>query len=1496
MKRIGKRRWGRIVGVVGVVVVVVPLLAALLLQLPQITTRIARELMAALVPDGADARVKRVALRGHDSLEIDDFVLVRSPADTAFAFDRLTVRYSLVSLLRKSAIVHELHWERPFVSLLHPNDSTWTLLPSEAAPAGASEEAGAFSWTVRVDQANVRDGAFEAVRSADVVDRLENVNVSGLSAEWGSSLAAAVERASGDLRPAGPAPEEGRFLVAGGAWNGARLELDTLSLHTASSSVTGGGTVASSDTSSQTAFRLELAPLALSDLAPFAGGVGEGSLTGSVDVRSRAGGALDFSVHLQASGGGRIDADGEWRDRKRLRARGKVEGIDPGVVLRAAPAGSASLTFDVDLEGTELARLDGHADLVVGETVLDGFRIDEASLASRFRDGRGDFELSGTAQGVGLKASGEMVGDSLEANVELGWGGGRVTARASGAPFAERPELRLRDGRVESVDLARAMEGSMPTDLNAAFSGDVTWGGAQGLLARIDLAIDSSRVNDIRLDEGRLEVRSAGDAVSLQGDIAGEAGRVHLDVTGDPNARPLRYEVKAARFEDLDLAVIGAGWSTSLTGSLRLMGAGVEPATMTAEGVLELERSRIQSAELTSGRVSLDARSGLWSSDLLLELGAGRVEASGAATLAGERTYEAQAHVHLPELGALLGDSTRAFVDARLDVRARGSTRATLAGTAWITSDSLVWRDVRADSVRIDVEAAQGFVLLDTLRVSSNVARIEGSGRVPLVVEHEGQPLENGELLVTAALVSLEPLETSLGMTALSAQDGLAEFRVAGPADSLALSARAHMDALLANTTKIVGLDVRAVALYSILEGWRGGDAEIDLLRLGLPTTTVDSTHLSAEWEPPENLRIAARARIDEGRTAELQASLDTTGERPTLEISRFAFQVDEDRWTLSKPAHVRYGNGVDLEGFVVEASDQRIALDASVKEGELVSAEIAVDWFRVGTVADLAGFDDLAGTLTARADVRGTGADRRGSASVNFDVRSSKGAGALDATAEIEGSAARIDGGISQAEGRSLLFRGVVPLGASSSETLDLQVTADSLRVSFAEPFLPPDVARDLGGVLDADVQIVGSLASPRLRGHVALSDARMFLPAIGRTYDGIHVGLSMDGDVARVDRARVGSGDGAAVIEGEVELGTGSIGRYELSIALDDFHAVSTELLDAVVSGDLEVRGTVDAPEVSGTLTIEHGDLYLGEGGASGDQEDVVLDDADYAELEEYLGFPIRRAETARGPGFESVTLDVTVRARRDTWLRQSVNPELVVQLTGEINVEKDVGPDFRLVGELQAIPARSTIQQFGRRFRVREGVLTFRGPPEETRVDLAAAYEVPSRLDNAPEVVIVLGLVGQVGDLEVQLSSEPAMENADVLSYLATGRPAARSFDVSSSERGGVLTRGGNLALDQVTGLLESFAVDRVGLDVVEIRREGLDRATLVAGRYVSSDLYLGLQEPVAFGSSDERAASGETTQVEIELQVLRWLLLNVQSGGAAFEVFFRTRHGY
>jgi hypothetical protein len=130
---------------------------------------------------------------------------------------------------------------------------------------------------------------------------------------------------------------------------------------------------------------------------------------------------------------------------------------------------------------------------------------------------------------------------------------------------------------------------------------------------------------------------------------------------------------------------------------------------------------------------------------------------------------------------------------------------------------------------------------------------------------------------------------------------------------------------------------------------------------------------------------------------------------------------------------------------------------------------------------------------------------------------------------------------------------------------------------------------------------------------------------------------------------------------------------------------------------------------------------------------------------------------------------------------------------------------------------------------------------------------------------------------------------------------GRPAGQILGGQRGDGEGSTSltgTGGALALGQLSAAVETYAREQVGLDVVEITTDGLEGVTLLAGRYLSPRLYLGIRQPLSFQRSEGEASQRTPDpEVEVELEAVRWLLLNLQAGGrTGVEFFVRSRISY
>ena len=204
-----------------------------------------------------------------------------------------------------------------------------------------------------------------------------------------------------------------------------------------------------------------------------------------------------------------------------LDLRGALQGGTLAVEASAHPFDSV-ITFQVRraaLDSVDLGTLLGRPDLS-GPVTLAGSGGGTWGDAVRAVKGSLTIEPSrlGRVQVAGGKATAELSGERLTWEAGLRTNGGSLSVAGEGRPMADVPSYAVRDGRADSLDLGALLgNDSLSTALNARFTGSLSGTTLDSLLARLQLELLPSRVNDAELGPGRLTVGL--DRGTLEGDL-----------------------------------------------------------------------------------------------------------------------------------------------------------------------------------------------------------------------------------------------------------------------------------------------------------------------------------------------------------------------------------------------------------------------------------------------------------------------------------------------------------------------------------------------------------------------------------------------------------------------------------------------------------------------------------------------------------------------------------------------------------------------------------------------------------------------------------------------------------------------------------------------------------------------------------------------------------------------------------------------------------------
>jgi translocation and assembly module TamB len=135
------------------------------------------------------------------------------------------------------------------------------------------------------------------------------------------------------------------------------------------------------------------------------------------------------------------------------------------------------------------------------------------------------------------------------------------------------------------------------------------------------------------------------------------------------------------------------------------------------------------------------------------------------------------------------------------------------------------------------------------------------------------------------------------------------------------------------------------------------------------------------------------------------------------------------------------------------------------------------------------------------------------------------------------------------------------------------------------------------------------------------------------------------------------------------------------------------------------------------------------------------------------------------------------------------------------------------------------------YGQTLTLERGELLFAGPLNDPGIDVLAVRHIGSTTAG-------FRLTGSLLAPETSLYSEPAMSEANALSYVLFGRPLSASDDQeAASLQSTALALGLRQALPVVQRVGETL-----GLDELSIQANDVDAGALMAGKYLSPKLYM------------------------------------------------------
>jgi len=633
------------------------------------------------------------------------------------------------------------------------------------------------------------------------------------------------------------------------------------------------------------------------------------------------------------------------------------------------------------------------------------------------------------------------------------------------------------------------------------------------------------------------------------------------------------------------------------------------------------------------------------------------------------------------------------------------------------------------------------------------------------------------------------------------------------------------------------------------------GQADLSAAGFDLEPLQVDTATVKLRGDR-RALEFASRmgGRLRDPFALEANGRLTLTDQRQRLDLTKLEGRYGKLPFKLSAPTAIDRGgpSEVALSPLELRLGQGRVSGSARLRQQQ-AAAEIRVSNLDLALLHDF-GLPDLEGqwnlvarlsgspaaptlTVETRADrlrITRHGLEQLPPAALEVDGKIA--AGRLTATARLSGIAAQ-----------PLLARGSVPLTLSLrpgrfevSRTNEVQagLQGELQLEPLAALFLPEQQL--VAGSLETDLAVGGSIASPRFSGGAKLRNGRYENLDAGTVLSRITGDLAIENDrlVIRKLEGAAGSG-GTLTAQGAIDLVPARHFPLALDVQLNQAKLVHSDQLDATAAGNLQLKGDLQAMELTGELALAPVEARIPE--TSGHD----LPQLRVIEINKPGGRERPEAKAATATAFH-LGLQLLLDLPNRVFVR---GRGLESEWTGRLKVSGTASRPV-VVGNLELV--RGYLDFMGKRLNLRDSRIQFTGAdPPDPLLNIKAESV-------ASDVTARILVTGTAAAPEIRLESAPPLPEDEIMSHLLFGRSAAR-VSATQAVRIALALRtlaGGGNAMNLLGRTRKLLGVDQLDL------RQGEDgEGTRVGvGKYLTDDLYLDLEQ------------GANTGRVRVELEVL------------------------
>ena len=396
--------------------------------------------------------------------------------------------------------------------------------------------------------------------------------------------------------------------------------------------------------------------------------------------------------------------------------------------------------------------------------------------------------------------------------------------------------------------------------------------------------------------------------------------------------------------------------------------------------------------------------------------------------------------------------------------------------------------------------------------------------------------------------------------------------------------------------------------------------------------------------------------------------------------------------------------------------------------------------------------------------------------------------------------------------------FRTFTTTLPGEDDIINVDVQTRNFNMAVFNDFLNKEYMDRLIGTLNMNLNLRGTPSEMTPSGFVRLSNSSIRIPIAGISLQNLKADMEFTSAGLKVNDISANSGRGNMKVDGNIDLRGIVPETLNLNARASRFRVANTPDYNMVINMNSRLRGDITSPEISGSLAVLNGFIYLQDFGER-DIEEVHLEE----EEERSVFSP-----------YDSLSINMEFEIERNFYVRNRSYLDMDVEIVGDLEAQKEKNGELQLFGSLTGV--EGFVKPLSKRFDIEHANIVFSGPVEDPELDIKSKY-VPPTQHKGEEVELFYIIEGTGQEPEFSFESNPPMEQSDFICYTLFSKPCYSLESWQNTVAGEGTPSASDILAEVLIDQVETLASSQLGVDVVQIDSGTDGGLSIKTGWYLS-----------------------------------------------------------